>query len=127
MLLEDYVIDDSKIEKTQVKVQMPDSSGVLRDITRTVPGKVMAIRFKKILETKEVVGDDGEISVTYRFEKEHDADGNPSLLDAEYYCFTGSKILIDQAEQDFSKDDLPAPTVIQQFASKTGQTFFKFT
>jgi len=37
------------------------------------------------------------------------------------------KILIDQATNDFTKEDLPSPTVIQQIKGKTGQTFFKFT
>lgn len=56
-----------------------------------------------------------------------DKQGNPTLIDAEFYTFTGSKILIDQATNDFTKEDLPSPTVIQQIKGKTGQTFFKFT
>lgn len=49
------------------------------------------------------------------------------MFDAEFYTFTGSKVLIDQAMNDFSREDLPAPTVITQFKGKNGQTFFKFT
>lgn len=53
--------------------------------------------------------------------------GNPTDEDAEYYSFTGSKILIDQALNDFTIEDLPYPTIIQQFTGKNGQTFVKFT
>jgi len=58
---------------------------------------------------------------------QRDSQGNQTFLDAEYYSFTGSKILIDQAIKDFTHEDLPCPTVIQQFEGKNGQMFFKFT
>lgn len=125
--LTDYKIDDSKIEKTQVTVKMEDSNGRMQDVVKTEPAKVLAIRFKKILKTVPFVNSQGVESERYEFEKVKDSQGNPTLLDAEYYAFTGSKILIDQALNDFSKDDLPAPTVIQQFQGKNGQTFYKFT
>lgn len=96
-------------------------------ITKVVAGKVLAIKFKKILETLNTEAPDGSISESYIFEKARDRDGNPTLLDAEFYAFTGSKVLIDQAQKDFSREDLPAPTVIQQFEGRNGQTFFKFT
>lgn len=108
-----------------VKVQ--DSNGQIRDVLQTQPSKVLAIRFKKILKTIEKTDESGEVYEHYEFEKVRDAQGNPTLIDAEYYSFTGSKILIDQAINDFSKEDLPSPTVIQQFQGKNGQTFFKFT
>ncbi len=125
--LQDFKIEDSKIDKTRVKVSIPDSDGNMQDIYKTVPGKVMAIKFKKIVETQQQIDEDGTVHETYIFEKEKDRNGNPGLLDAEYYSFTGSKILIDQAINDFSREDLPSPTVIQQFEGKQGQTFFKFT
>ena len=127
IFLLDYLIEDSKIEKTQVSVRMPDSSGIIHDVLQQKPGKVLAIRFKKILRTIEETDEAGETVERYEFEKVKDAQGNPTLIDAEYYSFTGSKILIDQAMNDFSKEDLPSPTVIQQFQGKNGQTFFKFT
>ncbi len=127
ILLLDYKIDDSKIEKTRVTVTVPDSQGINQDITKTVPGKVLAIRFKKIIKTFELRDEHGEEYEKYDFEKRKDKDGNPMLEDAEFYSFTGSKILIDQAVNDFSVADLPSPTVIQQFEGKNGQTFFKFT
>lgn len=75
ILLEDYKIEDSKIDRRKVTVSVPDSSGNYQEITKVVT----------------------------------------------------SKVLIDQAQKDFSREDLPAPTVIKQFEGKKGQTFFKFT
>ena len=60
-------------------------------------------------------------------EKKKDENGMPMQEDEEFYSFTGSKILIDQAMNDFTVEDLPCPTVIQQFRAKNGQTFVKFT
>lgn len=125
--LEDYIIEDSKIEKTTVQVNIPDSNGSIKTVDRVTPAKVLAIRYKKIIKTITHEDDEGNVTERYEFEKAKDKDGNQTMFDAEYYSFTGSKILIDQAINDFSRDDLPAPTVIQQFAGKKGQTFFKFT
>ena len=108
-----------------MKVQ--DSNGQIRDVLQQQPGKVLAIRFKKIIKTEERTSESGEVYEHYEFEKLRDAQGNPTLVDAEFYSYTGSKILIDQALNDFSKEDLPSPTVVQQFQGKNGQTFFKFT
>lgn len=47
--------------------------------------------------------------------------------DKEYYSFSGSKVMIDQAEQDFSKEDLPLATVIKEFVNKQRKKFYKFT
>lgn len=127
ILLEDYVITDSKIETTKVKVSIPDAQGRMQDIEKEIPGKVLALRFKKIIKTVTKILDNGKEAETYIYEKEKDKQGNPTLIDAEFYTFTGSKILIDQATNDFTKEDLPSPTVIQQIKGKTGQTFFKFT
>lgn len=69
----------------------------------------------------------GNTYESYDFEKVRDKDGSTTFNDAEFYAFSGSKILIDQAVNDFSKEDLPCPTVIQQIEGKSGQTFFKFT
>ena len=99
----------------------------MQDIEKEIPGKVLALRFKKIIKTVTKLLDNGKETETYEYEKEKDKQGNPTLIDAEFYTFTGSKILIDQATNDFTKEDLPSPTVIQQIKGKTGQTFFKFT
>jgi len=122
ILLIDYVVQDSKIEKNTVTVNIPDYEGNNQEITKTVPGKVLAFRFKKIIKTFEM-GDEER----YVFEKKKDKDGNPTEADAEFYTFTGSKIMIDQAMNDFTPEDLPCPTVVQQFQGKDGKTYTKFT
>ncbi|EJW91714.1 hypothetical protein EVA_20181 [gut metagenome] len=35
--------------------------------------------------------------------------------------------MIDQAERDFSKEDLPIATVIREFTNKYKKKFYKFT
>ncbi len=122
LLLEDFKIIDSKIDNTIVKVEIENSVGGKEFVEKTKPNKALAIRFKRILTTS--ISDGEEI---YTFEKKKDEEGRPTSEDAEYYSFTGSKILIDQATNDFSLEDLPCPTIIQQFRTKTGQTFVKFT
>lgn len=47
--------------------------------------------------------------------------------DKEFYSFSGSKVMIDQAEQDFSREDLPIATVIKEFTNKFKKKFYKFT
>ena len=122
ILLLDYKIVDSKIDKEKVLVQVENSDGQQETVEKTRANAALAIRFKKILRTFEQGGEE-----TYVFEKRKDEHGNPTERDAEYYSFTGSKILIDQARNDFTIEDLPCPTVIQQFTGKNGQTFVKFT
>lgn len=118
----DYIVQDSKIEKNTVTVTIPDSDGINQQVTKTVPGKVLAFKFKRITKTF-VMGEEER----YVFEKQKDKDGNPTDIDAEFYTFTGSKIMIDQALNDFTPDDLPCPTIIQQFQGKDGKTYTKFT
>lgn len=45
--LEDYKIEESKIDRQKVTVTVPDSTGNMQEITKVVAGKVLAIRFKK--------------------------------------------------------------------------------
>lgn len=45
----------------------------------------------------------------------------------EHYAFSGSKIMIEQAEQDFNREDLPSVTVIQEYVNKQRKKFYKFT
>lgn len=76
----------------------------------------------------------GETRIAIRFRKiksiiKHDDDQDDEFewSDEEYYAFSGSKILIAQAQEEFDKNDLPAPTVIQTFKNKLGNEFIKFT
>lgn len=123
----DYTVTDSKIDKETVTVYEQDSSGQAKNITKQVPSKVLAIRFKKIIKTFTKTGPDGEEQNTYLFKKQADEEGNPSEIDAEYYAFTGSRIMIDQAENDFGPEDLPVATVIMQVRGKDGKSYTKFT
>ena len=120
--LMDYVVMDSKIEIEKVMVKVEKADGSPGTIEQSTPQKALAIRFKKILKTFVVNGEE-----TYTFEKKKDENGNPTEEDAEFYSFTGSKILIDQALNDFTIEDLPYPTIIQQIMGVNGKTFFKFT
>lgn len=122
MMLIDYKVIDSKIDKDRVMVQVENTGGGQQYLEKSKPNKALAIRFKKILKTFESENGD-----TYQFEKKRDEQGELTSEDAEFYSFSGSKILIDQALNDFTVEDLPAPTVIQQFKGKNGQTFVKFT
>jgi len=116
-------VQESKIEKNTVTVDIPDADGNSQRVTKTVAGKVLAFRFRKIVKTFDM----GDGEERYVFEKMKDRDGNPTDADAEFYTFTGSKIMIDQALNDFSPADLPCPTVVQQFQGKDGKTYTKFT
>lgn len=127
IFLLDYSVLDSKIDKETVMVQEADSSGIIQSIRKEVPSKVLAIKFKKIIKTITTTGPNGEEQETYIFKKKVDEQGNPTESDAEYYSFSGSRIMIDQALHDFSPEDLPAPTVIQQKKGSDGKFYTKFT
>lgn len=45
----------------------------------------------------------------------------------EWYSFTGSGVLIDQAATEFSRDDLPADTVVKVLENKFKKKFYRFT
>lgn len=121
--LMDYTVADSIINKDKTFREVADSSGIVRRIEDEIPAEVLAIRYKHILQTMEDMYGNEE----YVFEKLKRRDGTESNIDAEYYSYTGSKVLIDQAKKDFDHEDLPCPTVIQEFETNTGKKFFKFT
>jgi hypothetical protein len=104
-----------------------DTQGHTQEIKKQIPSKVLAIRFKKIQRTYTTTGVDGEEDETYIFEKTVDDKGRPTDTDAEFYAFSGSKIMIDQAMNDFTPQDLPAPTVIRQCKGSDGKFYTKFT
>ena len=47
--------------------------------------------------------------------------------EGDWYSFSGSKVMIDQAGNDFSHEDLPLVTVIREFTNKNRKRFYKFT
>lgn len=77
------------------------------------PKKCLAIRFEW----------QGK-GLSYENEKGKEVLVNPG---EEYYAYTGSKVLIEQTETEFSKEDLPAPTVIRIETNKKKKKFYKFT
>lgn len=127
ILLMDYTIEDSKVEKEDLIVQVPDGNGGTKPERVTRPKKCLVIRYKRILRTITEIDQDGEENETYICEKVMDQDGNPTSRDAEYYAYTGSEVMMDQASQDFKKEDLPCPTVIKEELNKQGKKYYKFT
>ena len=95
ILLIDYKVDDSVIEKND-------------DGT---PKQRIALRYKVI---DHVDNPDSEEPVYVWIEEED-------------YSFSGSKVMIDQATEDFSTEDLPTVTVIKEFTNKQRKKFYKFT
>ncbi len=61
---------------------------------------------------------------TYQNEKGKDVLVEPGQV---YYSYTGSKVLIEQTEKEFDKDDLPSDTVIQVAVNQRKKKFYKFT
>ncbi len=126
ILMTAFIITDSKY-KEDVVVSVQDSAGGQQSVVKSMPGKVLAFRFKKILQTFVTTDERGEESETYVFEKVKDRDGHPTEQDAEYYSWSGSKVMIDQATKDFTLEDLPSPTYVTQFEASNGKKYTKFT
>jgi hypothetical protein len=127
IMLIDYAVEDSKMETEEYVTEVADADGTTRQERRTRPKKCLAIRYKRILRTDVQMSMDGEETEIYSFEKERDGEGNPTAKDAEYYSYSGSAVLIDQALNDFERSDLPCPTVIREFTNKLSKKFYKFT
>lgn len=123
LLLLDYIIMKSKIDKHKVKTTVNNSEGEPIVISSEEPAPVLAMRFKII---ENVIPGDGEEEF-YQCRKERDKDGTLTNIDAQFYCYTGSNVLIDQAQKDFSTEDLPCPTVIREYINKNNQKYYRFT
>jgi hypothetical protein len=76
------------------------------------PKQRIAIKYKKI---KSIGNPDDPDDPDYNWDVK------------EYYSFSGSKIMIEQAMSDFSKDDLPVATVVKEFINEKRKKFYKFT
>lgn len=127
ILLVDYTVEDSKVEKEDVIVTVDDGNGGTRQEKQTRPKKCLVIRYKRILKTIIEPTEDDEENETYIFEKAKNKDGSDMEKDAEFYSFTGSTVMLEQALSDFQKEDLPCPTVIKEFTNKMNKKFYKFT
>lgn len=127
ILLLDYIIQASKIDKKKQIMSIQNSEGEFVSQEQEIPEQVLAIKFKKVIKTFKFTGERGEEIEQYQCVKRKDANGNPTEEDAVFYCFTGSKIMIDQALNDFSLEDLPCPTYIIQEKTKSGKDYTKFS
>ena len=117
-----YQIKDSKIEKEKCTVTVSDSTGKPREVIQQKPKKTLVLRYKIIVDSYFYDED-----VHYKFAKVKDKNGEPTTTDAEFYSYTGSSVLIDEAMKEFSSEDLPCATVIEAFVNKMGKKFYKFT
>lgn len=102
----DYKVEDSIIEKDTVKVMEQGPDGNLVEVTKEVPKKCLVFRYRRL----ERMEGDTEI-----WEEE------------EHFTYTGSAVMVDQALNDFSRDELPFSTVICEFKNKFKKKFYKFT
>lgn len=106
----DFDIEDAKIIRL-LDYNIQDS--IIGENDDGTPKKRIAIRYNLCAHV-EHPGDEDEDPV-YTWTEE------------EFYSFSGSKVMIDQAENDFSKDDLPIATVIREFKNQMKKKFYKFT
>ena len=127
ILLIDFTFEDSKIETEDVIIEVSDGNGGMKQEKKTQPKKCLVIRYKVIKETITEIDIDGEDKETYNFEMVKDKNGNTTAKEAEYYSYTGSTVMIEQASTAFLKEDLPCPTVVREFTNKLKKKFYKFT
>ena len=127
LLLLDYCVQNSKIDKSKQVVSVQNSDGEMVSKEQDIPEKVLAFKFKKVVKTFVLTDSKGEEIEQYQCIKKKDANGEPTDEDAVYYCWTGSKIMIDQALNDFTQQDLPCPTYIIQEKSKSNKFYTKFS
>lgn len=102
----DYKVEDSVIEKETVPVKETDGNGNLVEVMKEVPKKCLVFRYRRL---------------------DH-LDGETEVWEAEeHFTYTGSTVMVDQALNDFSRDELPFSTVICEFKNKFKKKFYKFT
>ena len=102
----DYKVDDSVIEKETVQVEETAADGSTHLVTKEVPKKRLTLRYRIIDHIEGIT----EVWQT-----------------TDHYLYTGSKILIDQALNDFCRDELPFSTVVKELHNKFKKKFYKFT
>ena len=98
---------------------------------------MMELRDFAVIDSIKEKNDDGTpkacLAIRYLWQGENivykDEKGRDVVVEngKEYYSYTGSKVLIEQTQTEFSKEDLPAPTVIQIAVNKRNKKFYKFT
>jgi hypothetical protein len=113
--IEDIVCTDRDIEDEKI-IRLLDyniQNSIIGENDDGSPKQRIAIRYNLCLQVD--YPQDGEGDPTYTW------------MEHEYYSFSGSKVMIDQAVNDFSKDDLPIATVIKEFKNSNKKKFYKFT
>lgn len=98
---------------------------------------MMELRDYEVIDSIKEFNDDGSpkkcLAIRFEWQGKSFAYENekgqeiPVNAGNEYYAYTGSRVLIEQTETEFSKDDLPAPTVIRIEVNKKKKKFYKFT
>lgn len=101
-------------DEAKYKIELRDYS--IDDSIVDQGKKRLAIRYAQIIASQ---GEGDNETYTYAT----DANGKVQ----EWYSYTGSSIMIDQAQNDFSHEDLPCPTVVQEMENKFKKRFYKFT
>jgi hypothetical protein len=112
--IEELICYEREADETRKLIQLVDykvDNSVIEKHDDGTPKRRIAIRFRKI---DRVENPESETPV-YHWHPQ------------EYYAFSGSKVMIDQAEEDICKDDLPLATVIKEFSNKQKKKFYKFT
>lgn len=113
--IEDIICTDRDIEDAKI-IRLLDykiEDSIINDNDDGSPKQRIAIRYNVAVHVEYPEGGEGEPSYTWSTE--------------EFYSFSGSKVMIDQAVNDFSKEDLPVATVIKEFVNKQRKKFYKFT
>jgi hypothetical protein len=113
--IEDIVCTDRDIEDAKI-IRLLDykiEDSIINSDEDGSPKQRIAIRYNVATHVEYPAGGEGEPSYTWSKD--------------EFYSFSGSKVMIDQAENDFSKEDLPVATVVKEFVNKQRKKFYKFT
>ncbi|MEL7600544.1 MAG: hypothetical protein AAGU18_10675 [Proteiniphilum sp.] len=113
--IEDIVCTDRDIEDEKI-IRLLDyniQNSIIGENDDGSPKQRIAIRYNLSSHVQYPPGGEGEPTYTW--------------MEQEYYSFSGSKVMIDQAVNDFTKDDLPIATVIKEFKNANKKKFYKFT
>jgi hypothetical protein len=113
--IEDIVCTDRDVEDEKI-IRLLDyniQDSIIGENDDGTPKQRIAIKYNRSSYVEYPVGGEGDPTYTW--------------MEQEYYSFSGSKVMIDQAVNDFSKDDLPIATVIKEFKNANKKKFYKFT
>lgn len=113
--IEDIVCSDQDVEDSKV-IRLLDynvQDSIISENDDGSPKQRIALRYNLCSFIEYPEGGEGDPKYTWTTE--------------EFYSYSGSKVMIDQAMNDFTKDDLPIATVIKEFKNANKKKFYKFT